>query len=802
MMTANSQNDAIANSGKGRDDDNMTRKEAAGSGLPPASGALPKCICNWKNCRAYQKAFREVKHPTFDGVVKIKLLQDHMESEAYKACLDRTLGVTKPPEWKRGSTGGKGTPTCKYIVAKHHFTERHMQKYDQAPKTYSFVKPFTLNGAKKYLFKVNPAETLPGDYEGGKLYMQCPNVPKDVVKHEFHQAMETVKAQAKQKPQSNNKSNVTSSNKKSTISKKGSQDSDDDDTDNKSNESSHHIAMLQRKEAENKLLKDQLEAMKSQLLLLNAMVSKLQETHFDNQSVAGRSRSFRSNKGRGTSKKTAGSNTTASTKSSSTMNRSSKKSNYSQPVNSKSNAKMQPNNRRCSIGVGSIGVPREIDFDDDDHPDMDSQTLPSVWQEGEADWTETQYESDDDEGDDDDEVSDNDDGVSLAEKTAATSQTFKTKYKMTQNDDENSEQDSDEDDEDDYEEEDFETMSLAATTIVSASKSVKTLPREIELDEDEDSSNSHESLEEEAFETRSFASRSSASIIRPGGGGGGRRSSGGSSFVSSSSSHQSSRKNSILPGQRNRQGGRKTYRQTSGERQYDQENRQGSISSVSQGSRSFNQCTQVTDMDVTDPYGEKGSYTGSVNLSTGMPHGRGRLEYERDGRWYEGDWKHGRWTGQGRLSNGDGDLYEGGLQDDHKHGFGRMKFADGRTFEGYYSNGQMVEGKMTYQDGSTYDGQWEDGMRHGTGRCVFMDQSIYEGEFREGEFHGHGKMTWNDGGWYEGEWLNGDMHGKGREIRANGTLRHDGDWVKGQPLRNRKTTQQHAQRPRRAVAPV
>jgi hypothetical protein len=113
-----------------------------------------------------------------------------------------------------------------------------------------------------------------------------------------------------------------------------------------------------------------------------------------------------------------------------------------------------------------------------------------------------------------------------------------------------------------------------------------------------------------------------------------------------------------------------------------------------------------------------------------------------------------------------------------------------------------VQGTMTYQDGSTYDGQWEDGMRHGTGRCVFMDFSIYEGEFREGEFHGFGKMTWNDGGWYEGQWLNGEMHGKGREIRADGSLRHDGEWVKGQPLRNRKSTQQHAQRTRRAVAPV
>ena len=67
-----------------------------------------------------------------------------------------------------------------------------------------------------------------------------------------------------------------------------------------------------------------------------------------------------------------------------------------------------------------------------------------------------------------------------------------------------------------------------------------------------------------------------------------------------------------------------------------------------------------------------------------------------------------------------------------------------------------------------------------------VDESIYEGEFKEGEFFGQGKMTWNDGGWYEGEWLNGDMHGRGREVRADGSLRHEGEWLKGQPIRNKK----------------
>jgi hypothetical protein len=154
----------------------------------------------------------------------------------------------------------------------------------------------------------------------------------------------------------------------------------------------------------------------------------------------------------------------------------------------------------------------------------------------------------------------------------------------------------------------------------------------------------------------------------------------------------------------------------------------------------------VTDKHIVDPNGENGVYTGALSQSTDMPNGKGQLEYEQEGRSYEGDWIHdGGWTGYGRLSNVDGDFYEGSLKNDHKHGTGIMRFADGCVFEGEYTHGQMSQGKMTYQDGSIYGGSWVDGMRHGSGKYIFVDGS--EGEFREGNFHGEGKMTWNDGGW-------------------------------------------------------
>ncbi len=47
---------------------------------------------------------------------------------------------------------------------------------------------------------------------------------------------------------------------------------------------------------------------------------------------------------------------------------------------------------------------------------------------------------------------------------------------------------------------------------------------------------------------------------------------------------------------------------------------------------------KVVNQSLLDPYGDKGTYTGVVLRSTGMPHDLGRMIYEEDGRIYEGDW--------------------------------------------------------------------------------------------------------------------------------------------------------------------
>ena len=112
-----------------------------------------------------------------------------------------------------------------------------------------------------------------------------------------------------------------------------------------------------------------------------------------------------------------------------------------------------------------------------------------------------------------------------------------------------------------------------------------------------------------------------------------------------------------------------------------------------------------------------------------------------------------------------------------------MHYADGRVFTGTFQEDEAVKGTTVFSDGARYIGELHNGARHGFGVYKFADGSEFEGESVMNMFEGKGKMTWTDGGWYEGEWSQGEIHGFGKEIRPDGTLRHEGRWSKGVPIR-------------------
>lgn len=187
--------------------------------------------------------------------------------------------------------------------------------------------------------------------------------------------------------------------------------------------------------------------------------------------------------------------------------------------------------------------------------------------------------------------------------------------------------------------------------------------------------------------------------------------------------------------------------------------------------------------EMRDAYNARGLYTGSVARKLQLPHGRGIMKYHHQGRSYEGEWVHGHWHGMGRIRNANGDIYEGQVVNDLRDGKGKLFYADGRLFDGDFQQDDPVQGTLTFPDGAKYVGELHNGARHGYGVYYFTDKSKYEGYSVMNIFEGKGKMTWTDGGWYEGEWLQGEIHGYGIEIRADGSLRHKGQWSKGVPIR-------------------
>lgn len=128
-------------------------------------------------------------------------------------------------------------------------------------------------------------------------------------------------------------------------------------------------------------------------------------------------------------------------------------------------------------------------------------------------------------------------------------------------------------------------------------------------------------------------------------------------------------------------------------------------------------------------------------------------------------------------------------------------------------------------DGSVYTGEWKEGKYHGLGGMFFgLQCRIFYIQITASYslillVSCHGMRTsscmslecrWADGRVYKGEWNMGKAHGYGStllytillgllllksltscfsllvETRANGTLRHDGEWFQDEPVRKNK----------------
>ena len=108
----------------------------------------------------------------------------------------------------------------------------------------------------------------------------------------------------------------------------------------------------------------------------------------------------------------------------------------------------------------------------------------------------------------------------------------------------------------------------------------------------------------------------------------------------------------------------------------------------------------------TNCYGEVGPLPISGDVyagewKVGKYHGQGTIEYP-DGTKYVGTWKNGLPNGKGTLTDSSGNKYVGGFKDGKRQGMGTH----------------------TSVNGSKYFGEWKDDKYHGQGTNILFDQFL------------------------------------------------------------------------------
>ena len=106
------------------------------------------------------------------------------------------------------------------------------------------------------------------------------------------------------------------------------------------------------------------------------------------------------------------------------------------------------------------------------------------------------------------------------------------------------------------------------------------------------------------------------------------------------------------------------------------------------------------------------------------------------GHKYVGEFKDGKYNGQGTYTTGSGYLYVG-------------EFKDGKY------NGQAT---FTFHDGNKYVGEYKDDRRHGQGTFTFTNGNKYVGNFKDNQYNGQGTLFASDGSVIsQGIWSDGNF---------------------------------------------
>jgi len=163
----------------------------------------------------------------------------------------------------------------------------------------------------------------------------------------------------------------------------------------------------------------------------------------------------------------------------------------------------------------------------------------------------------------------------------------------------------------------------------------------------------------------------------------------------------------------------------------------------------------------------------------GKYNGQGTFNYPF-GTIYEGEWKDGKKHGQGTLTSHSGDKYVGEFKYGERSGQGTYTWSNGDKYVGRWKDDKRNgQGTYTYPDGGKYVGRWKDNKRNGYGVLIYGKGTKWEGDKFEGKWKGDlplkGTFTWSNGDKYVGEWKDWKKHGQGTFTWSNG-YRFKGEW--------------------------
>ena len=161
---------------------------------------------------------------------------------------------------------------------------------------------------------------------------------------------------------------------------------------------------------------------------------------------------------------------------------------------------------------------------------------------------------------------------------------------------------------------------------------------------------------------------------------------------------------------------------------------------------------------------------------------------------YKGEWKNNDYDGKGRLTRRDGRYYDGMFKNGKFHGKGTMFYTMHKKIEERakkekektnLTKNSKIDSKFNFNTITNlfakkkveykkpedkpinlikYVGMFKNGKRHGFGKLEFKNGDIYAGEFKDNVFNGKGYYKWKVNNIeYHGEFENGEIKQKNNE---------------------------------------